>query len=987
MAGAGLAALLVMGEADSLLMMLGTGNVSYGMSALQGIHVGGSTAVAAFDLWMTRQGEGTQPASWVVAYLVADIVFALVYGLALAAVLRRLYKGFGGVRIIAALPWAAAGLDIAEDVAIGVAIRNPQLRPFIFGLSLLKWLAVLAVVVSLAFALIARFPNAWSWKGSWPEAIWRFRIQVIVVTLLFVIIAIPSRDRVGTLAQLPDVLRGFLNDGPDPWPWPDALAGPSWIVYSGLSLLALAGAVWVSGHWLPFKTQAVPVPRDPRRWSWMWLAIGALASAMAMGGILIAIKAIHLKLPYGMDPWKAALPLFAGCGLLVVVLLAHLRRGAQRPPVDAPDWTDKHAAILNTLTVAVVMAGGLGLVRAFIGPFLLPGEEAAEWAILPDTATLAETAMLAVGVAAIAAGPVLFAVLVVTGQTKPRHIAWPATVAVLGLAAAIAVTMGIDPEAMGGALGANGAIAVALTIACLFLGGLVAAAYRSSPLWHWDTPNPQSVTQRATAPNPHSFTLPLATPRPHSVPLPAATLAVVLFATLGIADSAGTYHDVYLSGPKPQTIPLSKEFDDWQKAAMACRAEQSVPPDRLAFQPMLFVSAAGGGIRAAYWTEQVLDALTTHTCGNNNIFVVSSVSGGSVGTVLWADPADIAKPGQQVRDVAGRTALGGVGTAWLFRDLPRAFLGFDPGWPDRAKVMEDTWRRRQHGLDWAYPESSGQPWRPITVLNATDLLTGCRVAVTRLEPPPGRPPLHCDSPGVSDAVLPGTFYASQFTDGADCKGTGFVSAATAAMLSARFPFVTPSGNMYACNKKPGTETTQVIRIQVGDGGYLEGSGMLSALQIYQAVNPLVAKHNRQAIASTENQPLIVPFFLAIGNGYRSEAEIPLRPREPELHAPIAAAHAKEAVGNPQRLEVQARAAFGGALPGTNGPDLKICRGNRFAAAAPTSRPEVTAPLGWALSQYAQTTLDEQWRDLNPDLGCLYGLLDGTSLLPQKFTPE
>ena len=49
---------------------------------------------------------------------------------------------------------------------------------------------------------------------------------------------------------------------------------------------------------------------------------------------------------------------------------------------------------------------------------------------------------------------------------------------------------------------------------------------------------------------------------------------------------------------------------------------------------MLLLAAEGGGIRAAYWTVQGLQAIEEDTCGEHSALFAAGASGGSVGLTV-----------------------------------------------------------------------------------------------------------------------------------------------------------------------------------------------------------------------------------------------------------------------------------------------------------------------------------------------------------------
>ena len=94
------------------------------------------------------------------------------------------------------------------------------------------------------------------------------------------------------------------------------------------------------------------------------------------------------------------------------------------------------------------------------------------------------------------------------------------------------------------------------------------------------------------------------------------------------------YHLVR-AAPNTIAAPMYPSLDDafttWQRAVNDIPACKKMNPI-----PFVLVAAPGGGIRATYWTALGLDHLSSGPCGSAAIFAISSVSGGSLGTTIWA---------------------------------------------------------------------------------------------------------------------------------------------------------------------------------------------------------------------------------------------------------------------------------------------------------------------------------------------------------------
>jgi hypothetical protein len=231
----------------------------------------------------------------------------------------------------------------------------------------------------------------------------------------------------------------------------------------------------------------------------------------------------------------------------------------------------------------------------------------------------------------------------------------------------------------------------------------------------------------------------------------------------------------------------------------------------------IIVATAGGGIRASAWTAEVLAGLQ-EDCGpefGSSLLLVSSVSGGSVGSMFALaayDPLDRSFPAKdtdlkQVRFDAGRSSLASVGWGLLYPDVARTvpFLGafFSPEDIDRGWALESAWtsgwKNPPNMSDWRADTARGT--RPAVIFNATAAESGQRFIV------------------ASTDIVPGKDEAIRFFR--DYPGLD-LPVVTAARLSASFPYVSPEDRA--------SEGPEKLRYHVGDGGYYDNSGILSALE-------------------------------------------------------------------------------------------------------------------------------------------------------------
>jgi hypothetical protein len=262
--------------------------------------------------------------------------------------------------------------------------------------------------------------------------------------------------------------------------------------------------------------------------------------------------------------------------------------------------------------------------------------------------------------------------------------------------------------------------------------------------------------------------------------------------------------------------------------------------ERLNFQgsedrTLVVVTASGGGIQAAGWTAQVLTGLQEWLGSDftKSIGLISSVSGGSVGSLFFVDYCEengavssgnlekvVQDAVQDGLDTVGwglvyRDLGNIVGLPWLSRGLRHVFKI-----SDRGEALEYTWQNTRTATslpsqtsansnfvtldDWGKKALAGDI--PIPVFNTTLVEDGRRMLfspMTFFKAP-------TDSKNKDLTLDSNTLYA-----GYDIR------AVTAARLSATFPYVSPTSR----NPNIGIERNY----HIVDGGYFDNSGILTAV--------------------------------------------------------------------------------------------------------------------------------------------------------------
>jgi hypothetical protein len=221
-------------------------------------------------------------------------------------------------------------------------------------------------------------------------------------------------------------------------------------------------------------------------------------------------------------------------------------------------------------------------------------------------------------------------------------------------------------------------------------------------------------------------------------------------------------------------------------------------------QPRILVATSGGGILAASWTAKVLGELTATNPGfRNGLRLISSVSGGSVGSMhyvhaLRQHPQSF--DAKAVFDRAAASSLDSVAYGLAYYDSWRV-LGLNrDDQLDRASELRKAWTRHDSNLEGAMlSQWAAGPGVPAMMINSTVAETGERFAFTNFSSGPSR--------GPAPRRVFWEYYKGQDIE---------VSAAVA--NSAAFPYVSPAGRASAGPP-----------IHLLDGGYYDNFGVASAL--------------------------------------------------------------------------------------------------------------------------------------------------------------
>jgi hypothetical protein len=283
---------------------------------------------------------------------------------------------------------------------------------------------------------------------------------------------------------------------------------------------------------------------------------------------------------------------------------------------------------------------------------------------------------------------------------------------------------------------------------------------------------------------------------------------------------------------------LQQHFDDWRKRLP--EGEKS---------PIFFVAAAGGGLRAGYWTAHVLAAMDDATCGEfgRHVYAYSGVSGGSLGVTAylaqrkaWAQKPQAerceAKRAGEITRLLGRDFLAPVAGSMVFAEAFQRFVPVTYLENERGAVLSAAWSEawddvfaaRAPGLfnrpflevfDAKTPPGNAAP-APAVFINATGVNSGRRVIASNVV---------ATLPGVDDL-----FYARGLDRETKLKTHG-LPLREAVLNSARFTYVSPAGTAMGCfpsKDSPDCESHEIkVWDRLVDGGYFENSGLTTLTDV------------------------------------------------------------------------------------------------------------------------------------------------------------
>lgn len=766
------------------------------------------------------------------------------------------------------------------------------------GVASLKWLAGIGVAVPV---LVVLFSGLRSMEGPTRAGMRVLRAHLFVAALGVAAFLAPI--------QLPDLIVR----------WDAAQAATT----VGTALVA-AVAVWATGG-LALELHARHYGTLGRFRAGRWWRFAAVAL------LLTLVRVAFVNQLAGGDPMAPLIPVMA----VVAVFLAGVplrAGGATSHRVPGGDVSVTAWAVPRVLAAALIGVGGLAALQAWTALYVQRDDP---WLVLT------------IGVGLVAGA---FVMLVLLRRIDRRlagrgYAAWAIAATLLAASA-----VGVFVIAATTAPTTAGAVAVAYA----FFGGAVVvltALVLIGAGW--------AATQGVP-------------PALHVVGLRRGVPVLAFLLVWGIVaaalDDASHWNVRTLQSGGAEGVTVESAFSEWLTAAEARAAETGA-----AEIPMVIVATSGGGIRSAYWTALALDciflgAAPPHATGRRactdaggpqqaepaDVFFATGISGGSLGLVEWDARLEAGGDDDWVEERLGADFLAPSLARGLLVEVPRSWLHFDAA--NRGDVIEEAWER-----GWGAPgagnplsapflarqSSRDRQGRPLLMLNGASVFDGCALNVSVLQAgatdDQKRRPRHGIPPGDCVAV---EHYLTENTDAGPlpatvdildylrCRDHRDVRRSTAALLSARFPYVSPAGRLAACGR--GASTKFIV-----DGGYVDTSAAESATALWQAIEPLVDDYNRTSPARC-----VVPFFLQLDNSYLATTSPPDRENPPnQLVAPAIALW--QTTGLASRAE-RARASA-----------AQLFAPDNYALLTPRNHPGAKAPLGWTLADASRRDLERE----------------------------
>jgi hypothetical protein len=1011
--------LIVMAEIDRLI---GSSYTAAGRSMLVS-DVSGPLALTkqdAWGIWADTLGGSAAVAGWIRVHTLFDLLFILTYWRLLRRFARGIYPADRGARRYRRFLALVVLADLAEDALILLTTYVPgfDLPALHLGIAVAATVTWAAVALGIGSILSSRLVGGrvLRWLSTVVQTLFVHRLAFFALSAIALLALVPSGN---IFDQLPDVERGWLDPG-----------GTPHLVSAVLATLLVASLLWLLGRqrseraWNRFVRRILPQGKPLIGW---WLAGPAIAGLLA--AILGANGAGDLVYGPSLGAFVAVpiglllLSLLVGFGWPATV--SQPGRSRQRLAIAMIVTGDNLAVLfaavgslglVRSFAAPFFLAGtrynvlderaGLfssilfwgGLITAVAAPFIAR-------AVIDRIDARISTA--GPSTAEVSAGPVgtpnrrarlgRFVALCLEPERRTR---WQSPqpivldVVLAAIAGGLLALMMLFPRVFADSFGIVAVAVGAIGLWSLFIGVIIVDLQRRRPLALF-----QRLGFRAD---------------------PVLTLLVAVPLLIGLGGGAPGLHGIRtVATPVPgsssstpaarATAGAEAEIDradayvaaalkNWEDTSTAC--EITAGGTSQSVRPLLVVGVEGGGIRAAFWTAKVMQTINAlDPCVRDSVLLSSGISGGSLGLVLsrqyrtlaassiekFRDP-DQALPrtllDRKLDALADPSALAAAVTGLLVGDNVAGVTGIRVNsfqdetwaWRDRAALMEQSWERGADRLDGVFSPAIAGPAGAL-IINSTDAVSGCRVSITQM--PPSADPLESEATAANDsapltAAACGSYEGSAASIGFEVATSGSACPAqlrwsTVAMLSARFPIVTPAGRLPV----DGSACAAANEMQLIDGGYAEPSGLNALSDFTPSVAREISRLNATATGRPE-APFTVPLLLYVRNSTGIDSAIPVEDLSSETLVPIAGLKAKDLQNSPeawiQRISADLANGCAGAVAScsTSADAMYAVTGGSTVVIAPGTYPSVEPPLGWTLSTFSRQNLTQALQEQRED---------------------
>ncbi len=210
----------------------------------------------------------------------------------------------------------------------------------------------------------------------------------------------------------------------------------------------------------------------------------------------------------------------------------------------------------------------------------------------------------------------------------------------------------------------------------------------------------------------------------------------------------------------------------------------------------------------------------------------------------------------------------------------------------------------------------------------------------------------CDGAGNGTAAA---ISFQQLTGSGNCIAK--LQWSTAAMLSARFPFVTPAGRL----PKGDGPCNSPDLVQLVDGGYADNTGLSTLADLAPEVAEQVFQANTLA-KGTESNPFIFPVLLYAQNSTGGDIEAAGHKTADPLIA-LTDSRVKQTQVTSDAWIQRIVSGLENVCPQTSSDCATVQRHFRkvipsgVVVVSPATRPSIAPPLGWTLSGLSRANLD------------------------------